>query len=61
MSVNDKRYVEKVLKEYKEKEVTKLDELKALVKKVIDIIGGSISVESKLNEGTTFIVTVKEN
>jgi len=33
----------------------------ALVKKVIDIIGGSISVESKLNEGTTFIVTVKEN
>ena len=33
----------------------------ALVKKVIDIIGGSISVESKLNEGTTFIVTIKEN
>ena len=33
----------------------------ALVKKVIDIIGGSISVDSKLNEGTTFIVTVKEN
>ena len=33
----------------------------SLVKKVIDIIGGSISVESKINKGTTFIVLIKEN
>lgn len=32
----------------------------ALVKKVIDLIGGSIKVESKLNEGTTFIAKLKE-
>lgn len=32
----------------------------ALVKKVIDILGGSISVESELGVGTTFIVTIKE-
>lgn len=32
----------------------------ALVKKVIDIIGGSISVESELDVGTTFVVTIKE-
>ena len=33
MSVNEKRYVEKVLNQYQEREVTKLDELKALDKK----------------------------
>lgn len=33
----------------------------SLVKKVIDIIGGSISVESEINKGTTFIVLIKEN
>ncbi len=32
----------------------------ALVKKVIDILGGSISVESELGKGSTFIVTIKE-
>ncbi|MBQ8293663.1 MAG: HAMP domain-containing histidine kinase [Bacilli bacterium] len=32
----------------------------ALVKKVIDILGGSISVESELGVGTTFVVTIKE-
>ena len=32
MSVNEKRYVEKVLSQYKEKEVTKLDELKAAIR-----------------------------
>ncbi|MDE5715269.1 MAG: HAMP domain-containing histidine kinase [Anaeroplasmataceae bacterium] len=32
----------------------------ALVKKVIDIIGGTISVKSQKNKGTTFIVEIKE-
>lgn len=32
----------------------------ALVKRVIDIIGGSISVSSELNVGTTFKIVVKE-
>lgn len=32
----------------------------ALVKKVIDVLGGSISVESELGKGTIFIVTIKE-
>lgn len=32
----------------------------ALVKKVIDILGGSISVKSELNVGTTFTVIMKE-
>lgn len=32
----------------------------ALVKKVIDVLGGSIAVESELGKGTTFIVTIKE-
>lgn len=31
----------------------------ALVKRVIDLIGGQISVESELGKGTTFIVTLK--
>lgn len=31
----------------------------ALVKKVIDILGGEISVESELGKGTTFIVKIK--
>ena len=31
----------------------------ALVKRVIDLLGGSISVESEINKGTTFIVIVK--
>lgn len=30
----------------------------ALVKKVIDVLGGKISVESELDKGTTFIVTI---
>lgn len=30
-----------------------------LVKKVIDVLGGSISVESEINVGTTFIITIK--
>ena len=33
MSFNEKKYVEKILSNYQEKEVTKLDELKALDKK----------------------------
>lgn len=32
----------------------------ALVKKVIDILGGTIKVESELNVGTTFVVVIKE-
>ena len=32
----------------------------ALVKKVIDVLGGTISVESEVNVGTTFVVTIKE-
>lgn len=32
----------------------------ALVKKIIEYFNGSINVESKLNEGTTFIVTLKK-
>ena len=32
----------------------------ALVKKVIDILGGSISVESQLKKGSTFTVKIKE-
>ena len=32
----------------------------SLVKKVIDILGGSISVKSELGKGTTFIVVIKE-
>lgn len=32
----------------------------ALVKKVIDIIGGTINVESELGVGTTFTITIKE-
>ena len=31
-----------------------------LVKKVIDILGGSIRVESEVNVGTTFTITIKE-
>lgn len=31
----------------------------ALVKKVIDVIGGQISVDSKLNEGSIFVVRLK--
>lgn len=33
----------------------------ALVKKVIDILGGEISVESELNKGTTFVVKLKKD
>lgn len=33
----------------------------ALVKRVIDIIGGEISVESKLNVGSTFIIKLKRS
>lgn len=33
----------------------------ALVKKVIDVLGGEISVESELNKGTKFTVILKEN
>ena len=33
----------------------------ALVKKVIDVLGGSISVESEVGVGTTFTVNIKEN
>ena len=32
----------------------------ALVKKVIDILGGKITVQSEKNIGTTFIITIKE-
>jgi signal transduction histidine kinase len=32
----------------------------ALVKKVIDLLGGEISVESEQGKGTTFTVTLKE-
>lgn len=32
----------------------------ALVKKVIDVLGGRISVESEINKGTTFKVFIKE-
>ena len=32
----------------------------ALVKKVIDLIGGEIAVESEINKGSTFTVTLKE-
>ena len=32
----------------------------ALVKRIIDIIGGSISVSSELGVGTTFKIVVKE-
>lgn len=32
----------------------------SLVKKVIDVLGGSISVESEVGKGTTFIVMIKE-
>ena len=32
----------------------------ALVKKVIDVLGGEVSVESKVNEGTTFSITLKK-
>lgn len=33
----------------------------ALVKKVIDILGGEISVESKVNVGSTFIIKLKKD
>lgn len=33
----------------------------ALVKKVIDVLGGTIKVESELNKGTTFELILKEN
>ena len=33
----------------------------ALVKKIIDIIGGSISVESELGKGSTFTVRIRKN
>ena len=33
----------------------------ALVKKVIDVLGGTIKVESELNKGTTFEILLKEN
>ncbi len=33
----------------------------ALVKQVIDVLGGSIKVESELGVGTTFMVTIKED
>ena len=33
----------------------------ALVKKVIDLIGGSISVNSQLGKGTTFTIIIKEH
>ena len=33
----------------------------ALVKKVIDVLGGTIKVESELNKGTTFELLLKEN
>ena len=32
----------------------------ALVKKVIDVIGGKISVESEINVGTTFLIEIEE-
>lgn len=32
----------------------------ALVKRVIDVLGGSINVISEVNVGTTFIITIKE-
>lgn len=33
----------------------------ALVKKVIDILGGEIFVESEINKGSTFTVTIRDN
>jgi len=33
----------------------------ALVKKVVDLLGGSIKVESEVNVGTTFVVTIRSN
>ena len=33
----------------------------ALVKKVIDILGGEIFVESELGKGSTFTVTIRDN
>jgi len=33
----------------------------ALVKKVIDVLGGTIKVESEVGVGTTFIVSIKED
>ena len=33
----------------------------ALVKRVIDSLGGKIEVESELNKGTTFTITIKES
>ena len=32
----------------------------ALVKQVIDLIGGEISVESKINQGSTFTLKIKK-
>jgi len=32
----------------------------ALVKKVIDLIGGEISVESKVGKGSTFIIKLRK-
>ena len=49
MSTNEKKYVEKVLRDYQEKQPTKLDELKALDKKakkgayVFSYVFGSIA------------------